>query len=140
MAIKVMNVIQRAHETMKREIIHNTSKMHTWIHVYVKPGDIDDMHCSSEDQTFYVVEGQCTMHFPGGEKAVMIPGMIALIQGGDFFQLENTGDGPMILLGNRSGPHGVTKHINYELGKDIKELSTEEIGRIRDSGRSTTSS
>lgn len=140
MAIRVMDVIERAHETMKREVIHNTSKIHTWIHVYPQPGDIDDMHCSNEDQSFYVMEGQCTMHFPDGGKAVMKPGMIALIHGGDFYQLENTGDGPMILLGNRSGPHGATKHINYELRKDIKELSAEERDRIRDAGRARPSS
>lgn len=135
MTVKVIDIIQRTHETLKREVIHNTSKMHTWIHVYAHTGDIDDMHCTNEDQNFYVIEGECTMHFPGGDKAVMKPGMIALIHAGDFYQLENTGDSPMILLANRSGPHGATTHINYDLQKDIKELSAEELTRIRDSGR-----
>lgn len=29
------------------------------------------MHCHNADQTFYVIEGECTMHFPDGGKAVM---------------------------------------------------------------------
>jgi hypothetical protein len=64
----------------------------------------------------------------------MTPGMAALITGGSFYQLENTGDGPMILMGNRSGPSEDIQHINYELKKDIKKLSPEEHERIRHGG------
>jgi len=131
MAIRVMNALERARETLKREVIHNTPRMHTWIHVYSKRGDKDDMHCHNADQSFYVMDGECTMHFPDGGKEVMTPGMIALIHGGDFYQLENTGTGPMILIGNRSGPSGVIKHINYETRKDLNEMSPEERGWIR---------
>jgi hypothetical protein len=60
------------------------------------------------------------MHFPDGGKAVLRPGMVATIQGGSFYQLENTGNIPMVLMGNRSGPQDAIKHINYETRKDIK--------------------
>jgi len=139
MAIRVINALQRGRETLKREVIHNTSKIHTWIHVYPKPGDKDDMHCHNADQTFYVMDGECTMHFPGGGKEVMTPGMIALIHGGDFYQLENTGTAPMILIGNRSGPSGV-KHINYETRKDLNAMSPEEKAKIRGGGGAQASS
>jgi len=138
MAIRVMNALERGRETLKREVIHNTPKLHTWIHVYPKPGDKDDMHCHNADQTFYVMDGKCTMHFPGGNNEVMTPGMIALIHGGDFYQLENTGDGPMILIGNRSGPSGV-KHINYETRQDLNAMSAEEKEKIRDARRTQDS-
>ena len=52
----------------------------------------------------------------------MKPGMAALITGGSFYQLENTGNGPMVLMGNHSGPSEDIQHINYELRKDIKTL------------------
>jgi hypothetical protein len=71
------------------------------------------------------------MHFPDGGKAVMTPGMVATITGGSFYQLENTGNGPMVLMGNRSGPSEAIQHINYELRKDLKTLSAEEQERIR---------
>jgi hypothetical protein len=45
---------------------------------------------------------------------------VALIEGGSFYRLENTGTGPMILMGTRTGPNSANKHINYETGKDIK--------------------
>ena len=59
------------------------------------------------------------MHFEGGSKAVLKPNMAAMITGGSFYQLENTGTGPMIMMGNRSGPADAIKHINYETRKDI---------------------
>jgi len=61
----------------------------------------------------------------------MKPGMAATITGGSFYQLENTGSGPMVLMGNRSGPSEDIQHINYELRKDIKALPKEELEKIR---------
>jgi len=140
MAIRVLHALDRLHETNKREVIHNTSKIHTWLHCYRNPGDKDDMHCHNGDQTFFCLEGECTMHFPDGGKSVMKPGMIALIHGGDFYQLENTGDGPMYLIGHRSGRSGDNKHINYETRKDLNEMSPEERDKIRGSGGAQASS
>lgn len=35
----------------------------------------------------------------------------------------------MIMMGNRSGPSEAIQHINFELRKDIKKLSKEELER-----------
>ena len=107
--------------------------------MYPKPGDKDDMHCHNADQTFYVIDGECTMHFPDGGKAVMKPGMAATITGGSFYQLENTGPDAMVLMGNRSGASEAIQHINYELRKDLKSLAPEEADRIRHQGGSRSS-
>jgi len=123
MAIEVMDLMEKGRKDLKREVVLNTKRFHTWVHVYREPGDKDDMHCHNADQSFYVMEGECTMHFPDGGKAVMTPGMVALIHGGDFYQLENTGSGPMILMGNRSGP-----------SEDIKDLPKEDRERIGKGG------
>jgi mannose-6-phosphate isomerase-like protein (cupin superfamily) len=92
------------------------------------------MHCHNADQSFYVIEGECTMHFPDGGAAVLKPGMAATITGGSFYQLENTGTDAMVLMGNRSGPSEAIKHINYELRRDLKELSPEEREQIQHAG------
>lgn len=134
MPIEVMDMPKMAREEGKRKVIFNTNRFHAWLHVYPRPGDADDMHCHNADQTFYVIEGECTMHFPDGGKSVMTPGMVATITGGSFYQLENTGSGPMVLMGNRSGPSEAIQHINYELRKDIKTLSREEMEKIRHPG------
>jgi len=60
------------------------------------------------------------VHFPDGGKAVLGPGMVATITGGSFYQLENTGSGPMILMGNRSGPSEAIQHINHASEKTSK--------------------
>jgi hypothetical protein len=34
--------------------------------------------------------------------------------------LENSGDGPMVMMGNRSGNQNNIKHINYDSRKDLR--------------------
>ena len=68
MPIEVMDMPKMAREHGKRKVIFNTNRFHAWLHVYPKPGDADDMHCHNADQTFYVIEGECTMHFPDGRE------------------------------------------------------------------------
>src|SRR5512143_3705796 len=133
MPIEVIDMVDFAHKERRRKEIFNTKRFHAWMHYY-KPGQKDDMHCHNADQTFYVIDGECTMHFPDGGKAVLTPGKVATITGGSFYQLENTGTGPMVLMGNRSGPSEAIQHINYELRKDIKTLPKEEMDKIRHPG------
>jgi hypothetical protein len=121
MAVEIIDLPQVAHQQKRRKVVFNTPRLHAWVHYYPTPGERDDMHCHNADQTFYVIEGECTMHFPDGGKAI--------ITGGSFYQLENSGDGAMIMMGNRSGPSEAIQHINYELRKDIKKLSKEELER-----------
>ncbi len=120
MAIEIIDCAKVAWEKKKRTVVMNTRKLHAWVHFYPDPGDHDDMHCHNADQTFYCIEGQCTMHFPDGGKAVLDPGMAALITGGSFYMLENTGHGAMVMMGNRSGSQDNIKHINFESRKDLR--------------------
>ena len=55
-------------------------------------------------------------------------GLAALIGGGSFYQLENSGDGPMILMGSRSGPEDDIKIIDYVTRKDVRDKYK---GRVR---------
>ena len=114
MAIEIVDVLGLAHEERTRKVIMDTRKMHAWMHYYPNPGDIDDLHCHPGDQTFMVLEGQCTMHFEDGGSSFMGPGMVALIEGGSFYQLENTGTGPMVMMGTRTGPREANTHINFD--------------------------
>jgi mannose-6-phosphate isomerase-like protein (cupin superfamily) len=79
------------------------------------------MHCHNADQTFVVLEGECTMSFPDGGKVTLQPGQAALITGGSFYMLENTGEGPMIMMGNRSGPAEKIQIIDYVTRKDVRD-------------------
>ena len=121
MAIKIINPIEIGKSEKRRTPVFDTRKMHAWVHYYPNPGDHDDLHCHNEDQTFICLEGQCTMHFPDGGHSVLNPGMVALINGGSFYRLENSGKGPMIMMGNRSGSQEKIKIIDYETRKDVRQ-------------------
>ena len=47
--------------------------------------------------------------------------VVALINGGSFYRLENSGTGPMIMMGNRSGSQKTIKIIDYETRKDVRQ-------------------
>ena len=84
-----------------KNILFNSNGFHTWIHGDYS-GDKGVMHKHSADQTFYCVEGECTFHFPDGPSRKLTPGMLVHIDAGSLYQLENTGEGYMALLGNRA--------------------------------------
>ncbi len=119
MSIEFVDMDDLARNHKKRKVVMNTPRFHAWFHYYPDPGDIDDMHCHNADQTFYVIDGECTMHFPDGSKQVLKPRMAALITGGSFYQLENSGKGPMVMMGNRSGSTEEVKIIDYKTRKPV---------------------
>ena len=49
------------------------------------------------------------------------PGMLATITGGTFYQLENSGDGPMVIIQSRSGSEKATKKIDYITRQEVTE-------------------
>ncbi|HZD40272.1 MAG TPA: cupin domain-containing protein [Terriglobales bacterium] len=119
MGIKVIDLMAMADKEKHRTNVFNTPRFHAWMHYYT-PGQKDEMHCHNADQTFVVLDGECTMSFPDGGKAVLKRGQAALITGGSFYRLENTGSGPMIMMGNRSGPAEDIQIIDYVTRKDIR--------------------
>ena len=84
-----------------KNILFNSNGFHTWIHGDYA-GDKGVMHKHSADQTFYCIEGECTFHFPDSPSRKLTPGMIVHIEAGNLYQLENTGEDYMALLGNRA--------------------------------------
>lgn len=102
----------------RRKVMMNGPKFHTWLHVY-KPGDKDEMHSHNADQTFYCIEGECTMHFPDHPSQVLKPEMIALIPGGSFYQLENTGEGRLMMIGSRGLSDEASMKIDHITRKNI---------------------
>ena len=119
MPIETMNPLELAHERKRRTDVLRTNRFHAVVLYYGTPGERDEMHCHDQDQTFYAIDGECTLHFPDGGQAVLKPGMLATITGGSFYQLENSGDGPMVMLLNRSGARA--KKIDYETRKEVVE-------------------
>lgn len=51
-------------------------------------------------------KAKCTFHFADGSSRKLTPGLLVTIPAGHLYQLNNTGDEYMILLGARAEPAG----------------------------------
>ncbi len=100
-----------------KKVLFSSDHFHTWIHGDYA-GTKGPMHKHSADQQFYCVKGECTFHFPGGSSRTLTPGMVVTIPVGQLYQLDNTGDEYMILLGPRAESAGKPRH-----GKDNQVVS-----------------
>jgi hypothetical protein len=67
------------------------------------------------------------MRFPDGTSSVLNPGMAALIPGGSFYQLVNTGTGHMIMMGHRSGDQNNVAIIDYVTRQDIRKTGGPKV-------------
>lgn len=83
-----------------KKVLYKSEGYHVWLHVD-EPGTKGPMHKHTADQTFLCLRGECTVHLPTGTKKKLTPGAIIIIPKGELYQLENTGDATMVLLGNR---------------------------------------
>ena len=126
MGIEIINPKEVAFTNKKRTVLMSTRKLHSWL-IYYPPGKRDEMHCHNGDQTFHMIAGECTMSFPDGGKVVMTPGMSALITGGSFYQLVNSGNGPMIMMGHRSGNQDNVMIIDYVTRQDIRKTGGPKV-------------
>ena len=86
-----------------KKVLFSSDHFHTWVHGDY-PGTKGPMHKHTADQQFYCARGECTFHFPDGASRKLLPGMLVTIPAGQLYQLDNTGDEYMILLGARAEP------------------------------------
>jgi len=86
-----------------KKVLADTRDSHIWIHAD-DPGTQGPMHRHTADEIFYCVQGECTFTLAGGRRERLKEGMVVFIPKDDYYQLENTGDEYMILLGMRSEP------------------------------------
>jgi mannose-6-phosphate isomerase-like protein (cupin superfamily) len=84
-----------------KKVLFTSDHFHTWVHGDY-PGTKGPMHKHTADQQFYCVKGQCTFHFPDARSRALNPGMLVTIPAGQLYQLDNTGEEYMILLGARA--------------------------------------
>lgn len=101
--------------------LFSSDDYHVWVHIDSEPGKKGPMHKHSADEIFYCVQGECTIHFPTGESEKLKEGMLVVLPKDQFYQLHNTGDVNMILLGSRGEPSGKERH--NESGKVIKNVA-----------------
>ncbi|MQA65068.1 MAG: cupin domain-containing protein [Alphaproteobacteria bacterium] len=107
MAVKFIDLLKQPELELghSKEVLFSSDHFHTWVHGDY-PGTKGPMHKHTADQFFYCVQGECTFHFPGGKEQVIGPGQLMLVPKEHLYQLDNTGNEYMILLGARAEPAG----------------------------------
>lgn len=111
MAVKKIDVIEEPELDLghSKKVLFSSEHFHTWIHGDY-PGTKGPMHKHTADQFFYCAQGECTFHFPDGGKDSIRPGQMMLVPAHHFYQLDNTGDGYLILIGARAESAGKPRH------------------------------
>jgi mannose-6-phosphate isomerase-like protein (cupin superfamily) len=93
----------------KRKIdLFGTDNFRSWM-LYFVPGDGTDMHYHVSPETFLVLQGDGIVKGLGGDERPIRKNEILFLAAKDYYQITNTGNEPLVLLGNRSeafgGPH-----------------------------------
>jgi mannose-6-phosphate isomerase-like protein (cupin superfamily) len=95
--------------TKKRKVdLFGTDNFRCWM-LNFAPGDGTDMHYHANPETFLVLSGSGSVKGLKGEERAIKRNEIVFLAAKDYYQLTNTGNEPLVLLGNRSeafgGPH-----------------------------------
>jgi mannose-6-phosphate isomerase-like protein (cupin superfamily) len=111
MGVKKIDVVKEPELDLghSKKVLFTSEHFHTWIHGDY-PGTKGPMHKHTADQFFYCAQGECTFHFPDGTKDFIRPGQMMLVPAGNFYQLDNTGDEYLILIGARAESAGKPRH------------------------------
>jgi mannose-6-phosphate isomerase-like protein (cupin superfamily) len=118
MAVEFIDLLEEPELALghSKKVLFGSDHFHTWVHGDY-PGTKGPMHKHTADQFFYCVQGQCTFHFPDGSSKAIDPGQLMVIPKEHLYQLYNTGDVYMILLGARAEPAGKPRHDGK--GKEV---------------------
>ncbi|MFQ5682097.1 MAG: cupin domain-containing protein [Candidatus Binatia bacterium] len=87
-----------------KKVLAKTDEFHVWIHGD-RPGVKGPMHRHTADETFYCIQGECTIVLRKGLKTKLKPGRLVFIPKGEYYRLHNSGSDYMMLLGSRSEAH-----------------------------------
>ena len=107
MAVEFMDLLGEPELDLghSKKVLFSSDHFHTWIHGDY-PGTKGPMHSHTADQVFYCVQGQCTSQSPERESKDSNPGQMVLIHKGHHYQLHNTGEVYLVLMGRRAEAAG----------------------------------
>ena len=113
-----------------KKVLFTSDHFHTWVHGDY-PGTKGPMHKHTADQQFYCVRGECTFHFPDAPSRKLTPGVLVTIPAGQLYQLDNTGDEYMILLGARAEPAGNPRFTGKDEVVTISDYAKNNLDKIK---------
>ena len=113
-----------------KKVLFTSDRFHTWVHGDY-PGTKGPMHKHTADQQFYCVKGECTFHFPDAPSRKLTPGVLVTIPAGQLYQLDNTGDEYMILLGARAESAGKPRFAGDEKVVPVSDYALQNLDKIK---------
>src|SRR5262249_38596228 len=113
-----------------KKVLFTSDHFHTWVHGDY-PGNKGPRHKHTADQQFYWVGGEFIFHFPDAPSRKLPPGVLVTIPAGQLYQLDNTGDEYMILLGARAEPAGNPRFTGKDEVVTISDYAKNNLDNIK---------
>ncbi len=117
---KIDETVKSGKEKMYFDLV-GTANMRCWLNVYMPGSGTAGLHYHNSDETFTVLEGRGEIVHRDGSRVAIEKGSVVLIPAKFYYNIENTGDGVMALLGNRAEAFGgPTIFLDPELNEKMK--------------------
>ena len=98
-----------------------TESLRCWLNVYMPGEGTAGLHYHHSDETFTVIEGKCEIAHRDGNRTKIEKGSVVLIPAKTYYDIKNTGDSVLALLGNRAEAFGgTTIYLDPELNEKMK--------------------
>jgi mannose-6-phosphate isomerase-like protein (cupin superfamily) len=117
---KIDETVKSGKEKMYFDLV-GTANMRCWLNVYMPGSGTAGLHYHNSDETFTVLEGRGEIVHRDGSRVAIEKGSVVLIPAKFYYNIENTGDSVMALLGNRAEAFGgPTIFLDPELNEKMK--------------------
>jgi mannose-6-phosphate isomerase-like protein (cupin superfamily) len=98
-----------------------TDNLRCWLNVYMPGEGTAGLHYHHSDETFTVIEGSGDIVHRDGNRTKIEKGSVVLIPAKTYYDIKNTGDTVLAVLGNRAEAFGgPTIYLDPELNDKMK--------------------
>ena len=117
---KIQETVNSGNEKMYFDLV-GTPHMRCWLNVYMPGSGTAGLHYHNSDETFTVIEGRGEIVRRDGSRTAIAKGSVVLIPAKFYYDIKNTGDSVLALLGNRAEAFGgPTIYLDPELNDKMK--------------------
>jgi len=117
---KIEQTVKSGKDKMYFDLM-GTASFRCWLNVYMPGSGTNGLHFHNTDETFTVIEGSGEIAHRDGSRTKIEKGSVALIPAKFYYDIKNTGDSVLALLGNRAeGFGGPTIYLDPEMNEKMK--------------------
>jgi len=118
---KIEQTVKSGKEKMYFDLV-GTANMRCWLNVYMPGSGTAGLHYHNSDETFTVLEGRGEIVHRDGSRVAIEKGSVVLIPAKFYYDIKNSGDSVLALLGNRAEAFGgPTIFLDPDLNEKMKE-------------------